>query len=290
MLLDGTLPDPHLNARLLGARCIPVLTDDALFERTGIRIAFTGRAGGESEGAFASLNLGDHVNDNVEVVERNRNLLLEALEAPEAELIVPHQVHGSDVVRVLSADVAAIDEARILARRGADALVVEDSGVAALLCYADCVPVIVVSPTGRFAVIHAGWRGAVACIASKAVRMLAQADQSASEVALADSILTERAGGYSAYIGPHIRSECFETGEEVKAQFVEKFGFSVLDEGGRVSLACAVTADLVGAGLMQSHVVDAGICTVCHAEEYYSYRASGGTCGRHGALAVRQRG
>ena len=45
MVATGQLPIPQITARRFGARCLPALTDDALYERTGVRVAFTGRAG-----------------------------------------------------------------------------------------------------------------------------------------------------------------------------------------------------------------------------------------------------
>ena len=173
MVATGQLPIPQITARRFGARCLPALTDDALYERTGVRVAFTGRAGGVSEGPYSSLNLGNHVGDDPASVERNRALVLEALDAADVPLVVPSQVHGEVVVELDDASPEALDAAREAALAGADALVATVPGIAALLCFADCVPVIVVSPTGRFAVAHAGWRGVENGVAAKAVRALA---------------------------------------------------------------------------------------------------------------------
>ena len=79
MVATEQLPIPQMTARRFGARCLPALTDEALYERTGVRIAFTGREGGVSLAPYASLNLGNHVGDEPEAVERNRALLLEHL-------------------------------------------------------------------------------------------------------------------------------------------------------------------------------------------------------------------
>ena len=285
MATPAELPEPQLDARPFGARRLSVLTDEALFAYAGVRIAFTGRASGVSEGAFASLNLGGHVGDDPAAVAENRRLLLEAFGVPSAALVMANQVHGDEVVEVASADGAAIEAARARALSGADALLVEVPQVAALLCFADCVPVVVVSPTGRFAVAHAGWRGAVAGIAGKVARQLAARD--ATDLGIG---VDAAAAACNAYIGPHIHAECFETGADVRAQFVERFGAAVAPDERHVDLARAVTCDLMRAGLQAGRIANAGVCTVCSADEYYSYRASGGTCGRHGAVAVRQKG
>ncbi len=279
------LPEPHLDARLFGARRISALTDEALFQRTGVRVAFTGRTGGESMGPFADLNLGDHVGDDSAIVAYNRKLLLEALGAADAALMTVSQVHGDDIVEVSSADARTLEKVRARALRGADGILVDAPQVAALLCFADCVPVVIVSPTGRFSVAHAGWRGAVAGIAGKAARLVAARDAEALGCTAA-----EAAAACNAYLGPHIHAECFETDKDVRAWFAARFGDDVAPDDRHVDLSRAISRDLAQAGLDPARVVDAGVCTVCQSDEYFSYRASGGTCGRHGAIAVLQKG
>ena len=267
-----SLPFPVLDALPSGAHRLIALTDEALFEASGVHIMFTGRAGGVSEGPYASLNTASHVGDDSAAVEQNRRRVLEITGASHAELIVLNQVHGTDLVQV--EEELDIADAVQRGRDGADGIVVGTAGVAALLNFADCLPVIVVSPSGRFAVAHAGWRGAVAGIAGKAARSLAEGDSfPASE--------------FNAYIGPHIRTECFEVGEDVASRFVQAFGPEVVEGSRHVSLAHAVSCDLTRAGLDPQRIADASICTKCHADEYFSYRATGGTCGRHAAFAVR---
>ena len=123
---------------------------------------------------YATLNLGGHVQDAVDAVQENRRRLLAALGAEGMPLVVPNQVHGTRIVAI--DDASDIEDACAAAAEGADGLLVGVPDVAALLCFADCVPVVAVSPTGRFAVVHAGWRGAVAHIAYQAVRALALRD------------------------------------------------------------------------------------------------------------------
>ena len=49
MSLASYLPKPSLDARLMGAHRLSLLTDDALFDSCGVRVAFTGRRGGVFE-------------------------------------------------------------------------------------------------------------------------------------------------------------------------------------------------------------------------------------------------
>ena len=272
------LPMPRLSSRQF--RDIPTLTDDALASSVGVRLAFTGRQGGVSAGPFAALNLGSHVNDDINDVTRNRELLAAAFGIDAAKIVVPNQVHGDMLVKISAEDASSISDARQKADAGADGIVVEAQNVGALLCFADCASVVIVSPSGRFAVAHAGWRGAVAGIAGKAARALSDLD------AQAGWSREDSTSGMNAYVGPHIHVECFETGADVCEQFAQRFGADCVVDG-HVSLFQAIKTDLENAGLEGARIIDSGICTKCNPDQFFSYRASGGTCGRHGALAFR---
>jgi copper oxidase (laccase) domain-containing protein len=63
-----------------------------------VRVLSTLRAGGVSDGRFASLNLAAHVGDRPAAVAANRLLLREAAHLP-AEPLWLEQVHGTDVIR-----------------------------------------------------------------------------------------------------------------------------------------------------------------------------------------------
>ena len=138
---------------------LTAFTDEALFEACGVRIAFTERSGGVSEPPYDSLNLGLHVNDDPESVRENRRRVCEAFGVDPSRLIVPNQVHGADVA--VCENAGDIAETREFAAEGSDAVAVGCDDVAALLCFADCTPVIIVAPSGKFAVAHCGWRGVV---------------------------------------------------------------------------------------------------------------------------------
>ena len=265
------LPMPSLEHVERGG--LPLLTDEALYEACGVRIAFTGRAGGVSEGACASLNTGANTDDDPRSVAANRRTVLDAIGAHALPLIVPKQVHETRVVRI--DDYPDVGRASFEAAEGADAVQVAVPDVAAMLNFADCLPLILVAPSGRFAIVHAGWRGAVARIASKAVCSLAQCWEG------------EDPATFNAYIGPHIGLECFEVGEDVADTFEAEFGEEVVTEDRHVDLSLVVRCDLERAGLLPERIVDCDVCTVCHSDEYFSFRATDGVCGRQAAVAYR---
>lgn len=280
------LPDPELTKGRFAS--ISAYSDEALYAATGVRIAFTAREGGVSEGPYASLNLGSHVKDDIASVRENRHRVLQAFSNEGTSLFVPNQVHGDTVLELgdpenidASLSSAEAQALALQAQDGADGLVVHARDAAALLCYADCVPVVIVSPTGRFAVVHAGWRGVDNLIAVKAVRAIARADKAV--------LGAEAASAYNVYIGPHIGPECFETGPDVHARFVSQFGEACAFDGTHIDLAEGLRIQLEQAGVNRSRICDLAKCTVCENNEFFSYRGQAGTCGRHGAFAVRTR-
>jgi YfiH family protein len=257
---------------------IDLFTDPALFAATGTRIAFTTRHGGVSEGPYASLNLGHHVDDDLDAVLRNRQILLDAVGCHDAELIVPNQVHEDTVLEVNQASEAP--SIREQALEGADALCVYDHDVAALLCFADCVPVILTAPTGAFSVVHAGWHGVDNLISAKAATMLAR--HVADELGVTPEVAI---AGLNVYIGPHIHRECFETSAELHDAFVEKFGEDCSYDPCHIELSMALRAQLERVGVSPERIADVNRCTVCENEPFFSFRAQDGIAGRQGAFA-----
>lgn len=240
----------------------------------GVTFAFTERTGGASDGRYASLNLGDACGDDPSRVAENRRLALAAIGAGDWEdgLVAPHQVHGDHVVRVTSAEPDRLLARRREAREGADAVVCTVPHVPVLLCFADCVPVVICAP-GGFAVAHSGWRGTVARIAAKATRALVEETGCA-----ADELL--------AYVGPHIGAADYEVSEELMGRFVGEFGPSV-DAGGRhLDLGRAVRMALAEAGVPEGSIACCEDSTASNVGRFFSYRAEDGRCGRHAALAV----
>ncbi len=269
----NTLPVPRLDQVSLSAPdfSVEAYTDRALFEATGLRILFTGRDGGVSQGPYASLNLSDAVDDETSSVRENRRRLLRAagVSSDVSRLVIPKQVHGTDIVTVDTLEQTDPDLAR-----GCDAVLCARPEIPVLLCFADCVPLIMVAPDASFAVVHAGWRGTVAHIASKALAALAELSSSSS----ADC---------NVYIGPHIGSCCFTVEEDVHERFCNEYGPDVATDASHIDLTASLLVDLLQAHASAGRIHDVGICTSCSNDRYFSYRAQNGTCGRQGAFACR---
>lgn len=248
------------------------LTDEDLFEATGTRIAFTSRQGGASGEPYASLNLSYTVGDDPAAVDENVTRLCAALEVADARswLVTPKQVHGDRFYEVDELSKSHLDRSP-----ESDGILCTVSNIPVLLCFADCVPVILVAPTGDFAVIHSGWRGSIASIAGQGLDKLAKATGcSPSDI--------------NCYIGPHIGSCCYEVNGQLIRQFVAEFGEACAAPDDHLDLTAAVRASLLRVGASEERIAAPDICTSCLVDSFFSYRAEHGITGRHGAFAIRK--
>ncbi|MCY3561358.1 MAG: polyphenol oxidase family protein [bacterium] len=145
----------------------------------------------------------------------------------------------------------------------ADAAVTATPGAVLTVRTADCAPVALVAAEGVVAVAHAGWRGLAAGVL----------EQAAAAV--------RRLGGrqLSAYVGPCIGPECYEFGQEPLGDMVERFGPQVAARTAwgtpALDIPAAVRTELARSGV--GHLTEAGRCTSCEPELWYSHRARGET-------------
>lgn len=166
-----------------------------------------------------------------------------------------HQVHSS---RVIDAS------GRMGCLGDADALISDGSAVAVKT--ADCFPILLVDPIHRaVAAVHAGWRGTAAGILRNAIQALS-------------AKFDTRPEDLHAAIGPGIQPCCYEIGPEVAAEF---------GRTGRVHLDLAEIQrqQLTQSGVERSRIYNAGICTSCNLEEFYSWRREREQAGRMWSFA-----
>ena len=239
---------------------------------------FSARQGGVSEAPFDTLNMALHVGDNPAHVWENRRRYFASLGLDAELLCTIRQVHGTEIVRAFRRDAGrgARDYADAFA--DADAVITNDSGVALMLCYADCVPVLLYDPVHNAAgVVHAGWKGTVERIAVKTIaRMGEEFGTDAADVL--------------AGIGPSIGAGCYAVGVEVAARFRTAFpayaAEIVQERDGAIHLDlwAANRLQLTEAGVAEENIDSAGICTSCDRSFFYSYRAADGRTGRLAAV------
>jgi YfiH family protein len=250
---------------------------------------FSTRRGGVSRAyrepeAEGDLNLGFTAEDESERVARNRCLLVEAVTGnPHTPLITLRQVHSSAVVLADGQDFSRATPHQ------ADGLMTAEPGLLIGVQTADCIPVLVADRRRRVvAAFHAGWRGTVKRIVETGVARMRR------EFGCRPEDLT-------AAIGPGIGACCYVVGNEVLSSFKSNFTYGMelfheaSDPAGPVSLLSvdlveANRRQLLDAGLAPDTIHATGGCTSCHADLFFSHRASGGRTGRMmSVIGIRSR-
>ena len=239
----------------------------------GIIHGITARRGGVSTDHWSSLNLAKGSGDDPAAVEENLRRAAHALGVHREDLVSPNQRHTAHAQQVGRAD-----RGHVISET--DTLLTDETNVPILLRYADCAPIMLYDPMRQaFAVIHSGWRGTVAGAVPAAVHALRQAFGS-------------RPKDLVAGIGPSIGPCCYEVGDDVvsavRGAFDRAEALLPRNEGVRrhFDLWAANRRWLAQAGVQQ--VETAEICTVCHMDEFFSYRGGKGRTGHFGALMMLQ--
>lgn len=249
----------------------------------------TYRHGGVSEGNFASFNMGLHVGDTPDAVAENRKRLAQVLGVDSSRLTCGEQVHGVGVTRVTEELVGKGAFSWDDSIPDSDAIHTNLVNVPLLLLVADCVPVLIYDAVHHaVAVVHAGWRGAIAHIVERTMDSMHEAYGTLPS----DCYL---------FIGPSIGADSFEVSEEIAEQFrqdMHALGLSQVDEVVRyiqrdgqttltphVDLKVYIAACVVQKGVLLKQVAISSTDTMT-TDGCYSYRRDHGRTGRMAMFAV----
>lgn len=271
---------------------------------------FSTRLGGFSHAyGKGDLNLGFTKDDARAAVDRNRAVFLKELGAvsktrtrhsthSSLHLVTLRQIHSDLIHRVESVPAEPLH---------GDGMITSTPGFLLAIQAADCLPVVVVDPKHRaVGVFHAGWRGTVKRIVEKGIGEMQRCFGS-------------RARDLRAAIGPGIQGCCYHVGEEVRTKFESQFAYAAklfreVKESDPVhekypllfltarapghgelppklflDLVEANRQQLLAAGVLKKNIESSPLCTNCHPESLFSYRAQKGKTGRMmGVVGIRQ--
>lgn len=244
----------------------------------GLVHAVTTRAGGVSPAPWDSLNLSWARPDADPNVVENRRRVCQALEIPASRLVQAGQIHGVKVtaVGIRDAGRGALERATVLPP--SDGVITDATDLYLFACFADCVPLLFYDP-GRPAVgiAHAGWRGTVGSMAGEMARAMR-------------ATYGTRPEDLRVVIGPSIGPCCYEVGTDVIAAartMLPDAGdllLGVNEHHAHFDLWRANQTTLLRAGVLPEHIETSGLCTVHHAQDFFSHRATAGQTGRFAAL------
>jgi len=216
---------------------------------------------------YGNFNLGLHVGDNENVVQSNRNLLLEYL--PENTSIQwLEQVHGNNVEVIQTSSDTLV----------ADASITQQKHMALAIMTADCLPIIISSLDGsEVAAIHGGWKPLSKKIIENTISKMKTPIQD-----------------LHIWLGPCIGPENFEVGEEVYQEFVStdsdfKKAFVAVKSSknenkymANLHLIAQIQLEKLGA----IYIYSLAHCTFSQPNDYYSYRRNKQT-GRMATIICR---
>ena len=226
----------------------------------GVKVVYTTRLGGTSEGDYAHCNLGGKTGDDPNHVLANRVALSNAI---DAKLSLVSQVHSGVAVdvdelfvmnRPFGFDVSgskgetaqqvgeAADEPAVVE---ADGQVTAQKNVALGMFAADCLPVLMAdAEAGVIGAAHCGRRGLQNGVIGATVEKM-----------VAKGAKLER---IVATLGPCICGDCYEVGgdiaDEFDAQFPGTFTLSRFGQPG-IDIAAAALQELAKAGVPADNVV-----------------------------------
>ncbi len=239
--------------------------------RDGLVHAVFTRLGGVSQGPFATLNTGHTVGDSEAAVAENHAHIYSYLGLSPERVVTAHLVHSNHIT-VISAEHGGQAIAH------SDGLATSTPGLALMLRFADCQPILLYDPRQHaLALVHAGWRGVAQGIAARAAETMEAAFGSQPRDLLIG-------------LGPAIGPCCYTVGDEVAAAM----GYALpdwqaamqplpLDEGWRLDLSAANAQQLAAAGVQ--HIERADLCTSCRNDLFFSHRAENGRTGRFAVVA-----
>ena len=239
--------------------------------------AFSTRTGGVSTGDTASMNFSFTLDKSADAVKENFRIFCDAVGFDPEKLVLSQQTHTSNIRKVIAEDFGK----GVWTERDysdVDGLVTDVKGAVLVTQYADCTPLIFFDHVKKVAATsHAGWRGTVAEIGKKTVRIMAT-DYGCDP----KNII--------AAIGPCIDKCCYEVDDPVideikKLDYLDLSACYTEKRNGRymLSLKEVNRQILINAGILPQNIDVSDLCTCCNADFLHSHRKTGG---KRGTLAA----
>lgn len=247
---------------------ISYYVDELTESAGGLSHIFTTRLGGFSNGPLSSMNMSP-TKEDIKTVIKNYKAICACENIPAEKCVLSHQTHTNNI-RIVTEKDAGKRLFKPSDITDVDGLITNVPGLPIVIFYADCVPILLFDPVKKvIGTVHAGWRGTVNNIAGKAVNKMTEAFGTAPENIIAS-------------IGPSIGPCCFETGQEVRNEFVSaELSDCIIDKN--IDLQKANKTFLQKAGVKK--ITISGLCTKCRCNEFFSHRGCGPDTGRMALIA-----
>jgi YfiH family protein len=236
---------------------------------------FTTKKGGYSKQPFHTFNLGLHVNDLEESVQKNRVKLSKKIGFPTAQWVCSEQIHGHHIKKVSRSEQGKGVFNYAEGITSTDGLYTNESNLLLTSCYADCVPLFFFTPERNITgVAHAGWRGTVGDIAGKMIKSWVEEERIPPERIL-------------VAIGPSIQDCCYIVDDRVIKEVRDTLNSSdarpykeISPDQYSLNLSMLNKQLLLRAGINEKNILMTSLCTSCEDELFFSHRRDKGKTGR----------
>lgn len=214
--------------------------------------------------------------DNDQILQESYQKIGNALGWNKEDILKPHQTHTDIVEKV-------INSAQVLEE--VDGVITNQKNITLCTTSADCTSLLFYDPVKKvIADTHSGWRGTLQKIGQKTVtKMIKEYGSNPIDIICC--------------ICPCIQKCHFEVEEDVMNLFSEQFHDiiakdQIIEKGkiknGKQKYQIDTTKInqylLKQIGLKEENIINSNLCTVCHAEEFHSYRVDKEKSGRNAAM------
>lgn len=220
--------------------------------------------GDTSDGIFKHLHCQPSSKKLADIVPFNT--IMHTHNVPRLSLL--NQTHGIQGMR--------IDDEDVFFTIDGDYLITDQKNVGIGVLTADCVPLVLYdSKQHAIAIVHAGWRGAVAGIAQKTIEHMLQ-------------IWNTNVTDLQIYFGPSAKICCYEVQSDFAQHLDPEFCNHVMIEKHTrwyFDTAMLIELQLIKMGISDTAIQkDYNFCTMCN-ERFFSHRRQGLSAGRQITIA-----
>ena len=180
-----------------------MFTSKKLLKHKKISHGFFNKNGGKSNGIYKSLNCGVGSRDFKINVKQNLEIVKKKISTKSKKIFLLHQIHSNKLVFINKN--FKFDKKKVKA----DAVITNQKKIPIAVLTADCAPILLYdNKKNMIAAIHAGWKGAFKEIIKKVISFMLKKGCNKNSI--------------TAVIGPCIRQNSYNVGEDFKKKFIKK--------------------------------------------------------------------
>ncbi len=233
-----------------------------IIDNEGVKTCFSTKHGGVSTGHLSTMNLSrTHGDDNTNV-DKNYDILCEAVGLNRRKIVTGSQTHSNNVMVVNSSDIGRKIENN-------DGLITNEKGLVLATSHADCVPVFFYDKNKKVvAMVHSGWKSTLGNISKNTIMKMVETFETNPKDVLVG-------------IGASICFECFEVEDDVLNLFLNEFDFAKDCYKPKnelkylIDLKKIIVNQLINEGVLLENIDVTDVCTMCSEDTFFSHRLMG---------------